>query len=216
MSSVSDLTTRARIRDAAVARFGRDGFGASVRQIAQDAGVSPALVIHHFGSKAALREACDAHVMSAYAAGKDEGQRTMRDGGPLSLFADLGRYEPLLRYFLQTIREGGEPARRIVRAMIADADDRTPDAIRDGLILPSRDPAARNRVLVLAVLGALALSDLAEPDPAEPDGSGGETADAGALAMRLYVPLLEVLTHGYLASPDVYEAFLRSHEGDRE
>ena len=52
MRSASDLTARARIRDAALARFGAEGIaGTSVRAVAADAGVSPALVLHHFGSK---------------------------------------------------------------------------------------------------------------------------------------------------------------------
>ena len=61
--SDDDLTARARIRDAAVVRFGRDGFGVGVRAIAADAGVSAALVIHHFGSKDGLRAECDEHVL---------------------------------------------------------------------------------------------------------------------------------------------------------
>ena len=62
-SPSDDLTARARIRDAAIRRFGADGFGASVRAIAAEAGVSPGLVIHHFGSKDALRASCDEHVL---------------------------------------------------------------------------------------------------------------------------------------------------------
>ena len=50
-----DLTARARIRDAAIECFARQGFAVSVRAIAAHAGVSPGLVIHHFGSKAGLR-----------------------------------------------------------------------------------------------------------------------------------------------------------------
>src|SRR5919199_4055952 len=65
-----DLTTRARIRDAAVLRFGREGFGVSVRALAADAGVSPGLVIHHFGSKDGLRAACDEHVLRTAAEAK--------------------------------------------------------------------------------------------------------------------------------------------------
>lgn len=54
---------RARIRDAALKQFGALGFkGATVRGIAQEAGVSPGLVQHHFASKQALREECDAYV----------------------------------------------------------------------------------------------------------------------------------------------------------
>jgi AcrR family transcriptional regulator len=60
----SDLTARARIRDAAINRFAVEGFGASVRSIASDAGVSAGLVMHHFGSKDKLRAECDAHLLA--------------------------------------------------------------------------------------------------------------------------------------------------------
>ena len=58
-----DLTARARIREAALEHFARDGYDrATVRAIARTAGVSPGLLRHHYGSKEALREACDRHV----------------------------------------------------------------------------------------------------------------------------------------------------------
>ncbi|RFZ34875.1 HTH-type transcriptional regulator BetI [Mycobacterium marinum] len=48
----ADLTAKARIRNAAVARFARDGFQkVNLRAIATSAGVSEALIFHHFGSK---------------------------------------------------------------------------------------------------------------------------------------------------------------------
>ncbi|WP_433828204.1 TetR/AcrR family transcriptional regulator [Actinoplanes sp. CA-015351] len=59
-STASDLTARARIRDAAIALFTERGIaGATVRDIAQAAGVSSGLLRHHFGSKEGLRDACD-------------------------------------------------------------------------------------------------------------------------------------------------------------
>ncbi|MEU7837871.1 MULTISPECIES: helix-turn-helix domain-containing protein [unclassified Nonomuraea] len=58
-----DLTARARIRDAALRHFGEHGFErATIRGIAETAGVSSGLVRHHFGSKEALRDACDEHL----------------------------------------------------------------------------------------------------------------------------------------------------------
>ncbi|WP_329603806.1 helix-turn-helix domain-containing protein, partial [Nocardia seriolae] len=51
MRSTDDLTTRARIRDAAITVFGEQGFGVGVRAIAAAAGVSPGLVNHHFGDR---------------------------------------------------------------------------------------------------------------------------------------------------------------------
>jgi AcrR family transcriptional regulator len=59
-----DLTARARIRDAAIRLFAEGGIdGTTIRDIAQAAGVSPGLLRHHFGSKEALREACDLYVL---------------------------------------------------------------------------------------------------------------------------------------------------------
>lgn len=50
-----DSGTEAAIRDAAAGRFAREGFvGTTIRAIAADAGVDPALVLHYFGSKQAL------------------------------------------------------------------------------------------------------------------------------------------------------------------
>jgi AcrR family transcriptional regulator len=61
-----DLTARARIREAALERFAEVGYErATIRGIAQTAGVSPGLLRHHFGSKDALRRACDDHVFEA-------------------------------------------------------------------------------------------------------------------------------------------------------
>jgi AcrR family transcriptional regulator len=63
-AAFEDLTARARIRDAAIRLFAERGIdGTTVRDIAQEAGVSPGLLRHHFGSKEALREVCDAYAL---------------------------------------------------------------------------------------------------------------------------------------------------------
>jgi AcrR family transcriptional regulator len=65
VGSSQDLTARARIRDAAIALFAERGTeGATIRDIAQAAGVSSGLLRHHFGSKEGLRDACDEYAMS--------------------------------------------------------------------------------------------------------------------------------------------------------
>jgi TetR/AcrR family transcriptional regulator, regulator of cefoperazone and chloramphenicol sensitivity len=65
VSSPEDLTARARIRDAAIALFAERGIGpATIRDIAEAAGVSSGLVRHHFGSKEGLRRACDDYAMA--------------------------------------------------------------------------------------------------------------------------------------------------------
>src|SRR5690606_9610340 len=67
-----DLTAQARIRDAAVRRFAIDGLAAPLRAIAADADVSPALILHHFGSREGLRAACDEYVIEEIFAADQE------------------------------------------------------------------------------------------------------------------------------------------------
>jgi AcrR family transcriptional regulator len=63
-SATEDRTTRAIIRDEALRLLAFEGFDrVSVRQVADAAGVSPALVLYHFGSKEGLRAAVDNHVL---------------------------------------------------------------------------------------------------------------------------------------------------------
>lgn len=64
---VDDLTARARIREAALELFAREGIaGTSMRSVAAKAGVSPSLVVHHFRTKAGLRAAVDDAVLTAF------------------------------------------------------------------------------------------------------------------------------------------------------
>lgn len=59
-----DLTARARIRDAALRQFAENGFhGTSIRSVAKEAGVSPALVQRHFDTKDGLRTVCDEYAI---------------------------------------------------------------------------------------------------------------------------------------------------------
>ncbi|HEX6299682.1 MAG TPA: helix-turn-helix domain-containing protein [Acidimicrobiia bacterium] len=61
---IEDLSTRARIRDAAMIEFADKGSkGATMKSIATAAGVSVGLVQHHFGTKDGLRAACEERVL---------------------------------------------------------------------------------------------------------------------------------------------------------
>ncbi|NIK62092.1 TetR/AcrR family transcriptional regulator [Kribbella shirazensis] len=108
--AAEDLTARARIRDAAIKLFGQRGIeGASIRDIAAEAGVSSGLVRHHFGSKEALREACDTYAK----------ERMLQIGAELTRDNDLTGLDPLALhpvafplqlYIVRSMMDGSETA----------------------------------------------------------------------------------------------------------
>lgn len=198
-----DLTTRARIRDAAIRRFARAGFGASVRSIAEEAGVSPGLVIHHFGSKDALRAVCDAHVLRTIAEAKHS---AVGPGGPtevLRQLADVEEYAPLAAYTVHALLAGGGLATAFLEQMIADAEAYLAAGVAAGTIRPSRDPARRARYLVLASTGSLVLHMRLRPRGLDDVGAAlRELAEAATL------PALELYTEGLLTDRSMLDSYL--------
>lgn len=100
----TDLTGRARLRRAALELFAEQGFKAtSTRAVAARAGLSPALVIRHFGSKQGLRAAVDQDVLARIGdalRGIDEGSGDlMASLGQVS--ARLFGADPVLRGYLR-------------------------------------------------------------------------------------------------------------------
>jgi TetR/AcrR family transcriptional regulator, regulator of cefoperazone and chloramphenicol sensitivity len=69
VTSAEDLSSRARLRDAAVRLFAERGVaGTSVRDIAEAAGVTAGLITHHFGSKERLKAAVDELMIEVFTA----------------------------------------------------------------------------------------------------------------------------------------------------
>jgi AcrR family transcriptional regulator len=199
-----DLTARARIRDAAIRRFGAEGFGAPVRAIAAAAGVSPGLVIHHFGSKDGLRAVCDEHVLQLI---RDEEVDAFVAGSPgnlLARYAALDDYAPMVGYLVQTLLSGGDLAATLLERMTSDAEKYLAEAVAAGRIRPSRDPAARAAHLVDVGIGAV-LSFVRRHPPA--DGDYRATLRAYADARSL--PALELYTEGLFADSSLLDAYLQ-------
>jgi AcrR family transcriptional regulator len=197
-------SARDRIRDVAVVRFARSGFGASVRTVAADAGVSPALVIHHFGSKGALHAACDEHVLAWIVEAKRANMSRATNGQLLQVLAEADEYAPLLGYVLRSLQAGGDVARTFVQHMIDDALVYTGEAVAQGIAKPSVDEAARVRYLVLSALGTLLLAlTLDEPETPE---------DLGTYVRRFldeqYLPMVELHTQGFLTSRRMLDDYL--------
>lgn len=150
----------ARILDAALLLFGERGLrGTTLKAIAAEAGVSQALIVHHYGSKDALRTACDEHVVRMIPAHR---QATSGAEPQFDPFAGLRRLEnsrPLLRYLVRALTEGGTHASELIDGMIADAEAYMAQGERAGLIKPSSTPRDRVVLLVIWSLGALTLHE---------------------------------------------------------
>jgi AcrR family transcriptional regulator len=205
-----DRTARARIRDAAITRFAADGVAAtSIRAIAAAAGVSPALVIHHFGSKDGLRAACDEHVAATI---RDEKSRAMAAGPGLDPLAALRARRsdpPLLAYLARTLVDGSPLVDALVDTFVDDADAYMAEGVRTGMLRPSAHHRDRAAVLTVWSLGALVLHehlrrvlgvDLTGP----PEGM-----------MRYFLPAAEMFTQGLLteeAAAALAQALTTEHE----
>jgi AcrR family transcriptional regulator len=149
-----DLTTKARIRDAALARFPEDGFGATtIRAIAADAGVSPGLVVHHFGSKDGVREACDEYVVSVFRETKLAAMEAENMFNPGFAAGAYQMAAPLLRYFGWALARGHPAADRLFDEMLREGMEITRIAIESGMIHDSPDLETRTAVQMSMQLG---------------------------------------------------------------
>jgi AcrR family transcriptional regulator len=188
-----DRTTRARIRDAAIETFAAEGIsGTTARKVAVRAGVSPGLVIHHFGSMDGLRAACDAHIAAVIRDGKS---RTMRNGAGLDPLAALRdpNLGPILGYLAKVLTDDAPAVADLVDTLVADAQITIDEGVSTGLLKPTADPRARAAVLTIWSLGALVLSahlrrilgvDLTDPDLADDPAMPAYTSIATELLSR--------------------------------
>ncbi len=128
-----DLTARARIRDAALLHFGEHGFErATIRGIAESAGVSSGLVRHHFGSKQALREVCDDHLSKTIRRLNDQVRADSTLGEVNYVAAARASMGPYQRYLARSLAEGSAASLfdemvRMTEQWLEDADKNRPE-----------------------------------------------------------------------------------------
>ncbi|WP_199721629.1 TetR/AcrR family transcriptional regulator [Cellulomonas rhizosphaerae] len=206
-----DVDARERIRDAAIARFGREGFGAGLRAIALDAQVSAALVIHHYGSKDALRAACDAHVHATIRRAKSEAMRDESPAQVIGQLATIEQYAPVFAYMVRSLMDGGPAAAQFVDGLVEDAESYLAAGVAAGTVRPSRDPHGRARALVASSVGTLLMTqlDAAAGRAVAPTDRPGEAIVAMAEATVL--PGLELYTYGLFTDSSYLDAYLEGH-----
>ncbi|MDQ0277312.1 AcrR family transcriptional regulator [Arthrobacter silviterrae] len=198
-----DLTGRARLRDAAIEGFAAHGFDESLRAIAARAGVSAGLVRHHFGSKEELRAECDATVLERYRIMKEDSINVPAT----RVFAQLPSSHEgglLMVYILRSVQDGSAAGRTFIENMVAEAAAFTADAVARGLVVPSRDEAARARYMVQQSIGSMLVNLAMRPDvrlddfPAVMEQYMAETM----------LPTLELYTEGVFTDSSYLDQYL--------
>ena len=151
-------SARERLRDAALHLFAERGVdGTPLRAVAERAGVSTALVVHHFGSKDGLRVACDEHVAATV---REQKRGAVASGAdPLAAVRASAQGPPVLRYLARTLVDGSPQVADLVDEMVADAQAYTEEAVGGGVVTPTEFPRERAAVLTLWSLGALVLHE---------------------------------------------------------
>ncbi len=198
----ADLTAVARIRDAAIEQFGEHGFGVGLRSIAEAAGVSAALVIHHFGSKDGLRKACDEFVAEEIRSGKSETIQSRDPATWLGQMAEIESYAPLMAYLVRSMQSGGELAKMLWQNMIDNVEAYMEEGVQAGTVKPSRDPHARARYLAITGGGGFLLYLQMHETPND------LRAVLRDYASDMVLPALEVYSEGLLTERTMYDAFL--------
>jgi AcrR family transcriptional regulator len=190
----SDISTRTKIREAALGLFGTEGFAVSIRAIADAAGCSPGLVIHHFGNKEGLREAVDQSVMAMLLQRfegipsdlpADELSRTMGD-----VFSDVIGSSPAVRqYMRRSLLEATPASQTIFDELLSLVDVSLSQLQRAGGLRKGTDPQWRPYQLLFVMLGTLLL------EPAM-QSHFDQSVYEGDLRLRRTAANYDLLSHG--------------------
>lgn len=157
------------MRDAALELFAAHGEDrVTMRQVADLADVSPALVVHHFGSKAGLREAVVEHVRAwmdeLFDLSTDTGLAEDMQAGEWSSIGEvlqqaLPEGSPVIPYLRRLLMTGDPVATQLLR----DWHRRTVEIFRAwdaaGKLIAGPDPETRAALAMSSDLGTLFLAD---------------------------------------------------------
>ena len=152
-----DRTSAARLRDAAIEVVAEGGAAAlTARGVAARAGVSQGLIRHHYGSMAALLEACDEHIAHLIRAGKEQAMAQGAGFDALGAVRATGSNH-VMGYLAMRLGDDSPGINDLVDLIIADAVAYIEQGVEVGMMTPSRDEQARAAMVSLYALGSLAL-----------------------------------------------------------
>jgi AcrR family transcriptional regulator len=194
-----DRKTAAIIRDAAMDLFGQRGAGdVTIREIASVAGVSPGLVMHHFGSKDGLKDAVDRRVASLFdrmLTALEALGEAGAGGSVAQLMADeLERQPGLSLYMRRLLLDGGEAAAALFDRLLEISRSGMRALGEAGIVRPTSDEELRTAFLLVNDLAVILLRDqLTRTTGADPLSRDG--------LQRWSTTVFDVYTNGVFAIP---------------
>jgi len=215
-SDPADLTAKALIRDGALRLFARRGPDlVTVREIAAEAGVSPALVVHHFGSKDGLRAAVDEYAARAFdeilegLGGPDapDFADALAGSAPASIGEAFARGfpagSPLPDYLRRLLLTNDATGAALFGRWYAATARLLDTMVAQGIALPADDPAVRAAFMLVNDLALVLLrhqiAAAIGADPLSPEGIARWAQEATAVytqgAFRVPQPPQEEHNH---------------------
>jgi TetR/AcrR family transcriptional regulator, regulator of cefoperazone and chloramphenicol sensitivity len=163
-----DLTAKARLREVALELFAANGVAAtSLRAVAKAAGVSPGLVVHHFGSKEGLCRAVDEAVVERIERALAQVPVVKGSGGELleergEVVTALLRSQPTLCDYLgRALSENTEASAAFFHRLFESAS-RDRALVKAGVMRGKSDPFWRAVNQILLMVGPLMMRPLIE------------------------------------------------------
>lgn len=166
----SDLTAKARIRNAALELFARYGVAATpMRAISDRAGVTVGLITHHFGTKAKLQDAVEENIIQGMSTAiQYSPQVASAHSGVVPTLNQrlrdfMGNNPHMLDYLRRTIlMEPHAKSRRILQKLVELTYEQLDTLRTHGVACTKRSVVEQARVVLLGQLGPLFLQPFTE------------------------------------------------------
>lgn len=188
-----EMPLRDRLCQVAIEHFGRFGFDESMLEMSIAADVDVQILSEMFGSIDGLRAACDDYLQSSIRIAKSEALTNPDPRSWVAQIADIETFAPMMTYLVRSLQSGDAFGHALMQHVTDDAERYLEDAVRAGMVKPSRDPRGRARFLAMCGGGGFLLYLQMHDDPHD------MAAVLRDYARDMVLPALELYTYGLMA-----------------
>lgn len=186
----SGKQTKEELLAVAVEMFAADGFQkTSLRSIAKAAGVSPALMIHHFGTKENLIDLAIVNTLGDWVAKEKLAMLEDQESQLSSWQSIIEQGATPLNFFRQVLLAGGKYAARLFDVAVQESEQLLAASAKNGILKTVADRHATAILMTISGLGSLILMEHIESHM-------GGSLGSPAVAQRLMLANNEMLQDG--------------------